>query len=242
MTGVALPQPRTQSVLSGQLTAWPGPGDPLALLMQTLPTPGLLPPAVPTSLCAPCPQLWHSRTWRLVAACSAGGPALLWQPGTRLNPPSPPVRSDPQLWVLALSPGAAFRMLSTSLYFFLCHKFVILHIELPLFKLLWVFCPLIKPRPIPTLSVSLLLDNPDILVLVCLLTLHLSYQHANYHMRDTSWDHIQPGCRCVCKAFKPKAINMRWGRDCCFPLLYVVKIIFDNLIYRSFINQNICQA
>lgn len=57
MTGVALPQPRTRSVSSGQLTAWPGSGDPLALLMQTLPTPGLLPPAVPTSLCAPCPQL-----------------------------------------------------------------------------------------------------------------------------------------------------------------------------------------
>ena len=48
--GVALPQPRTQSVSAGQLTAWPGPGGPLALLMQTLPPPGLLCPAVPTSL------------------------------------------------------------------------------------------------------------------------------------------------------------------------------------------------
>ena len=55
MMGVALTQPRTQSVSAGQLTAWPGPGGPLALLMQTLPTPGLLRPAAPTSLCAPLP-------------------------------------------------------------------------------------------------------------------------------------------------------------------------------------------
>lgn len=136
MTGVALPQPRTRSVSSGQLTAWPGPGDPLALLMQTLPPPGLPPPAVPTSLCAPAPSFDTAAqgAWCLLAL--QGGQLWLWQPGTRRSPPSPPGRSDPQLRVPALSPGAAFRMLSTSLYFFLCHKFVILHIELPLFKLL----------------------------------------------------------------------------------------------------------
>lgn len=101
------------------------------------------------------------------------GQLWLWQPGTRLSSPFSPVRSDPQLWVFALSPGAPFRMLSTCLYFFLYHKFIILHFKLPLFKLLWVFCPLIKPRPIHTLSVSLLLVNTDILVLVSLLTLYL---------------------------------------------------------------------
>lgn len=91
----------------------------------------------------PCPQLWHSCTWRLVPACSAAvGQLWIRQPGRLLSPPFPPVRSDPQWWVLSLSPRAPFRVLSTSLYCFLYHNLFILQIKLPLFKLL---CDFLSP-------------------------------------------------------------------------------------------------